>query len=203
MTTTMMVMTTRGRARRPQLDEIDREELESACRAPPLNSAARTLSLVHKSITTAGPFTHMTSTGQVVATGVWTASELLSFKSYGIAPGALLRQTQKFKPSQLFSLGLGMLAGPMPAGGLALIRIRWLPDTGRPKEALLQVNCAVGKVPANQQGDGIRLAIQEGGPKFDEKVSGRTLLLLRKPGLSFPGKAPMASSDTNRAPADQ
>jgi hypothetical protein len=86
----------------------------------------------------------------------------------------------------------------MPAGGLALIRIRLLPDTGSAKEALLQVNCAMGKVPANQQGDGIRLAIQEGGPKFDQKVSGRTVFLLRRPGLSFTSKAPLPDTVPDR-----
>jgi hypothetical protein len=153
-------------------------------------SGAGTLSLANKSVTAAGAFTHKTSSGEIVATGVWTATELLSFKSYGIAPGALMRQTQKSKASRFFPLGLGTLATPMPAGGLALIRIRLLPDVGKPMEAILQVNCAKGKVPDNQQGDGIRLAIQEGGRKFDEKVSGRTLFLLRKPRLNFGLKAP-------------
>jgi hypothetical protein len=105
-----------------------------------------------------------------------------------------MRETQKFKASRLFPLGLGMLAAPMPAGGLALIRIRLLPDTGSPKDGIFQVNCAMGKVPANQQGDGVRLAIQQGGPKFDQKVSGRTVLLLRKPGFSFPLKAPLPAT---------
>src|SRR5262249_46115956 len=160
-------------------------------------SGAGTLSLAIKSVTTAGAFTHKTSTGEILETGVWTATELLSFKSYGIAPGALMRGTQKFKSSRLLPLGLGMLAGPMPAGGLALIRVRLLPDVVQPQEAILQVNCAKGRVPENQQGDGIRLAIQEGGPKFDQKVSGRTVFMLRKPGLAFPSRTsvPAAASD--------
>jgi hypothetical protein len=166
-------------------------------------SGAGTLSLANKSITAAGAFTRKSSTGEIVATGIWTATELLSFKSYGIVPGALMRESQKFKPSRFPLSGLAMLAGPIPAGGLALLRIRLLPDVGKPKEALLQVNCAMGKVPANQQSNGIRLAIQGGGPKFDEKLDGRTLFILTKPGLSFPEGAPMASSDTNRTPADQ
>jgi len=94
-------------------------------------------------------------------------------------------KTQKLKASRFFSLGLGMLAGPMPAGGLALMRIRLLPDSGRPKDAILQVNCALGKAPPNQQGDGIRLAMQGGALRFDGKVSGRTVFMLRKPGLNL------------------
>jgi hypothetical protein len=145
-------------------------------------SGAGTLILASKSITAGGGFTHKSPTGEILETGVWTATALLSFKSYGVAPGALMGQTQKFKAFRPLPIGLGIMAGPMPAGGLALIRIRMLPDVGRPKEAILQVNSAKGKVPEKHQGDGVRLAIQEGGPKFDEKVSGRILFILTKPG---------------------
>jgi hypothetical protein len=51
------------------------------------------------------------------------------------------------------------------------------------------VNCAKGKVPENQQGDGVRFAIQ-GGLKFDEKVSGRTMFMLRRPEFNFRLEAP-------------
>jgi hypothetical protein len=150
-------------------------------------SGAGTLSPANKSVNAAGAFIQKSRTGEVVvATGVWTATELLSFRSYGIAPGALMGQTQKFKGPGFFRWGIGMLAQPMPAGGLALIRIRLLSDIGKPKDAILQVNCAKGKVPSEQQGDGIRLAIQEGGLKFDEKVSGHILFTLTRSGLSFP-----------------
>jgi len=60
-------------------------------------SGAGTLNASSRSITAAGAFTHKNSTGEILETGIWTTSELLSFKSYGIAPGALLRQKQKFK----------------------------------------------------------------------------------------------------------
>ncbi len=157
-------------------------------------SGAGTLSLSNKSVTAAGAFTQKTSTGEIVETGIWTATELLSFKSYGIAPGALLRGNRRFRTSGL-PMGMGFLAGPMPAGGLALLRVRLWPDSGKPKEAFLQVNCAKGKVPENQQGDGIRLAIQEGGPKFEEKVSGRTIFMLKKPGLNLSSKRPALGTD--------
>jgi len=65
-------------------------------------SGAGTLSLASKSVTAAGAFTHRTSTGEILETGVWTASQLLSFKSYGIALGTLMRANQKFKASRLF-----------------------------------------------------------------------------------------------------
>jgi hypothetical protein len=159
-------------------------------------SGAGTLSLASKTITAAGAYTQKSSSGELMATGVWTATELLGFESYGIAPGSLMRQGPRFKAFRLLPLGLGMLAGPMPAGGLALMRIRLLPDVGGPKDAILQVNCAKGRVPENRQGDGIRLAIQEGdGLKFDERVSGRAIFMLNKPGLDVASKHPASRSN--------
>ena len=150
-------------------------------------SGAGMLNPSSKSVTATGAFTHKNSTGEILQTGIWTATELLSFKSYGVAPGALLPGNQKFRTSGLLPKGMGLLAGPMPAGapGASLA-----PDSGKPKEAFLHVNCAKGNVPENQQGDGIRLAIQEGGTKFDEKVSGRTMFMLRRPEFNFRLEAP-------------
>jgi hypothetical protein len=148
-------------------------------------SGAGMLSPSSKTVTATGAFTHKTANGEIVETGIWRATELLNFNSYGIAPGALLRGNQKFKSFGLFPMGLNILAGPMPAGGLALLGIQLLPDVGKPKDAILQVNCALGNVPANQKQDGVRLAINGGRLKFDQKVSGRTMFMLRKPGLNL------------------
>jgi hypothetical protein len=43
----------------------------------------------NKSVKAAGTYTHKSPNGNVLETGVWLANELLSFDSYGIAPGAL------------------------------------------------------------------------------------------------------------------
>jgi len=146
-------------------------------------TGAGTLNPSSKTVTAMGAFAHKTANGEIVETGIWKATELLNFNSYGIAPGALLRDKQRFKSLGLFPMGLH--SGPLPAGGLALLGIQLLPDVGRPKDAILQVTCAIGKVPANQQGDGVRLAIKGGGLKFDQKVSGRTMFILRKPGFNL------------------
>jgi hypothetical protein len=82
----------------------------------------------------------------------------------------------------------GLMAGPMAAGGLAVIRIRLLPDAGSPTDAVLRVNCVKGKAPADEPSDGVRLAITEGGPVFDEEVSGRAVFLLRTPMPNFAWK---------------
>jgi len=97
---------------------------------------------------------------------------------------------------------LRMFSGSMPAGGLAVFRIRLLPVWGRPKTAMLQVNCALGKAPPERQVEGIRLTFEGGGVEFDEEVSGRALFLLTRPGASAASKAPVPEVDTNPAPTE-
>jgi hypothetical protein len=163
-------------------------------------SGAGRLDLADKSVTAAGTFTQKTSAGTISTTGVWTATGLVSFQSYGIAPFALLRDYPQLRTVGTFSMGrpmmprmmmagpMGMLmAGPLPAGGLAVIRIHLLPDAGSPQEALLRVNCAKGKVPEEEQTDGVRLTIT-GGPAFDVPVSGHTVFLLQVPMPEFAWK---------------
>jgi hypothetical protein len=151
-------------------------------------SGAGTLNPSSKAVAVMGAFTRKTAKGEIIETGIWKATELVKFNSYGVAPGALLRGNQKFKSFGSFPRGLNILAGPMPAGGLALLRIQLLPDVGKPKDATMQVNCAIGKVPENQQGDGIRLAVEGEDLKFDQKMSGRTLFMMRKPQVNLPRK---------------
>lgn len=152
-------------------------------------NGAGTLDAAGKSVNAAGAFTRKGPTGDIVTTGVWTATGLLSFESYGIAPGALLRDYPQFRRLGPFPSGRGMmpgpmaslLAGPVAAGGLAVIRIRVLPDAGSSTDAILRVNCAKGKVPEQEPNDGVRLTITGGGPMFDEEVSGRTVFCCAGP----------------------
>ena len=147
-------------------------------------SGAGTFSTQSKSVTAAGTFTHKSSDGNALETGVWIASELVSFDSYGIAPGALRRAGQAFGPPPFGPKRLPMLSGPMPAGGLAVFRIRLVPMWGLSKTARLQVNCALGRVPDERQTEGIRLAFEGAGSEFDQEISGRTLFVLTKPGAT-------------------
>jgi hypothetical protein len=164
-------------------------------------SGAGTLDLAADAVTAAGAFTEKSPNGDVVTTGVWTATALVSFQSYGLAPGALLRDYPELRaagalnkagPKVLGPLMTGPTAnwmtGPIAAGGLAVIRIRLLSDVGDPREALLRVNCAKGKVPEDEQSDGIRMAIT-GGPSYDRQVSGRTVFLLRRSLPKFVSKS--------------
>lgn len=146
-------------------------------------SGAGTFNPSSKTVAIMGAFTRKTARGEIEETGIWKATELVKFNSYGIAPGALVRDKRRFKSMGMFPMGF--LKGPMPGGGLALLRIQLLPDVGIPKEAFLQVNCAIGRVPENQQVDGIRVAVEGEDLKFDQKVSGRTLFILRKPGANL------------------
>jgi len=165
-------------------------------------SGAGVLKTQSKSLTATGTFTHKSSGGTVLETGVWIASELVSFDSYGIAPGALLGGGRAFGPLPFGPKRMPMLSGPMAAGGRAVFRIRLLPVLGSSKNATLEVNCALGKVPPEHQAEGIRLAFEGGGPQFDEEVSGRTLFLLTRPEAGAAAKAPPPKADANPAPAE-
>ena len=152
-----------------------------------------------KSVTGAGTFAHKSSNGTVLETGVWIASRLISFDSYGIAPGPLMGGGPAFGAPQFGPKRWSMFSGSMAAGGRAVFRIRLLPVRGEPKIALLQVNCARGNVPPEHPVEGIRLALQGSSSAFDEEVSGRTLFVLMRPGATA-SKVPTPAVDTNRAP---
>jgi len=165
-------------------------------------SGAGTLNTQSKSVTAAGTFTHESSSGTVLETGVWIVSELASFGSYGIAPGALMREGRAIGPPQFGPKRLPMFSGSMAAGGRAVFRIRLMPVSGLAKNATLQVNCAIGNVPPEHQVEGIRLAFEGSGVEFDEEISGRTLFVLTRAGASAAPKAPTTPVDTNPAPPE-
>jgi hypothetical protein len=168
-----------------------------------------TLSPESKSVTAAGTFTHKSTGGVALETGVWLAYELVSFDSYGIAPGALTREGRALGPMQLGSphiglsqfgpRGMGVFSAPMAAGGLAVLRIRLLPVLGFARNATLQVNCALGKVPSERAVEGIRLAVEGGGAEFDEEISGRALFLLDRFATNAVAKAPTPDAETKPA----
>jgi len=164
-------------------------------------SGAGTLTTQSKSATAAGTFTRRSSNGTVLETGVWVASELVSFDSYGVAPGALMREGRAFGPPQFGPMRSRMFSGSMPAGGRAVLRIRLIPVSGFAKNATLQVNCALGKVPDEHPTEGIRLAIEGGGVAFDEEVSGRTMFVLTRPAANPPPKSTATRDETNPPPA--
>jgi hypothetical protein len=157
-------------------------------------SGAGTFDAQSKSVTAAGTFTHKSSNGTVLETGVWIASQLISFDSYGIAPGALRQQGVALGPQPFGPKRLPMSLGSMPTGGLAVFRIRLLPMSGASMTAVLRANCALGNVPRERAVEGIRLTLERNGTEFSEEVSGRVLFLSMRPDVSMPTRTPTQES---------
>ena len=135
-------------------------------------SGAGTFDTQNKSVKAAGTFTHKSTNGTVLETGVWIASELVRFDSYGIAQGALLHKERALGPAPFGPKLLPMSSGLMPTGGLAVFRIRLLPMSGPSRTSVLQVNCALGNVPRERSVEGIRLTSEKSGTEFSEEVGG-------------------------------
>lgn len=151
-------------------------------------SGAGTLGSEGTSVTAAGTFIEKTPDGYIITTGVWTATGLVSFEPYGLDPTARQREYPQFRTLPMGKMAgpiAAIMTGPMAVGGLAVIRIRLLPDAGTPADAVLRVNCAKGNVPQDASSDGVKVTIDGGGAVFDEQVRGRTLFLLRRPGPNF------------------
>ena len=165
-------------------------------------SGAGTFNTKSKSATATGTFTRKSPNGNSLETGIWIANEFVSFDSYGISPGARMQAGSVFGPPLFGPRRMPMLSGPMPAGGLAVFRIRLLPMWGASRTATLQVNCALGKVPDEHQREGIRLAFEGGGGEFDEEVSGRTMFVLTRPGPNPTTKPPAPQGESNPSPTD-
>jgi hypothetical protein len=149
-------------------------------------SGAGTFDTESKSVMAAGTFHHKTPNGNMIETGVWTASELISFGSYGIAPNALQQKGPAYGSPQLGPKRMPTRAGAMPTGGLAIFRFVLVPLSGPNKTAMLQVNCALGNVPRERSVEGIRLILEKNGTDFSEEVSGRVMFLLMRPEVSAP-----------------
>ena len=161
-------------------------------------SGVGTFNTKSKLVTATGTFTHKSPSGNSLEIGIWMASEFVSFDSYGIAPGARMQAGLAFGPPQFGPRRMPMLSGSMPAGGLAVMRIRLLPMWGPSRNAVLQVNCALGKPPYEHPTDGIRLSFERGG-EFDLEPSGRTMFVLARLGAN-PAPKPASPGDHNNPP---
>jgi hypothetical protein len=139
-----------------------------------------------KSVKAAGTYSHKSPDGNVLVTGVWIATELVAFDSYGPAPGAVLRQRLALGPAPFGFKRFPILSGPMPTGGLAVFRIRLLPTQSSPRIAVLQVNCALGDVPRERSVEGIRLLFERTNTEFSEEASGRVMFLSMRTELDPP-----------------
>lgn len=157
-------------------------------------TGAGTFDAQKKSVNAVGTFSHKSPNGNVLETGVWIASELVSFDSYGVEPGALLRQGRALGRPPLGPIPLPMSSGLVPTGGLAAFRIRLLPVWGPSRTAVLQVNCALGDVPRERSTEGIRLTLEGSGTEFSVEAGGRVMFLALRPEAGAPAKAPRQES---------
>jgi hypothetical protein len=153
-------------------------------------SGAGTFDAQNKSVKAAGIFNHKSTNGNVLETGVWVASNLVSFDSYGIAPAALMQKGPAFGSPQIGPKRLPMRSGPLPTGGLAIFRILLMPISGASRTAMLQVNCALGDVPRERSVEGIRVTLERNNFEYSEEVSGRVIFLTLRPEVSTPAKVP-------------
>jgi hypothetical protein len=152
-------------------------------------SGAGTFNPQNKSVKAAGTFNHKATNGNMLETGVWTASELISFGSYGIGPNALMQKGPAYVSPQLGPKRMPARTSAIPTGGLAIFRIVLVPLSGLSKTAVLQVNCALGDVPRERSVEGIRLIFENGGSEFSEQVGGRVLFVSMQLRGSGPAKA--------------
>ncbi len=115
-----------------------------------------TLSVHPKSVTRNGTFTHNIAAGDSV-TGTGTATQLLSFKSYGPAAGV---------PPEFES-------------GRATISVQLFVGGNPVASGILQVGCLLGG-PKEPGGlfEGVKLSLQ-GGPNFNKNDEGATLFILQ------------------------
>jgi len=153
-------------------------------------SGAGTFDAQNKSVQAAGTYTHKAPNGNVLETGVWIATELVSFDWYGVAPGALRQKRVTPGPPPFGFNRLPMSSGLMPTGGLAVFRIRLLSLQGESKPAVLQANCALGDVPRERSVEGIRLTFEKSNSEYSEEVNGRVMFLSMRPEASTPAKTP-------------
>jgi hypothetical protein len=157
-------------------------------------SGAGTFDAQNKSVKAAGTFSHKSANGNLVETGVWTASELVSFVSYSIAPGALLHEKMRLNALRFAPMRLKMSSGPMPTGGLGIFRVRLLTLSGAVKTGVLHMNCALGDVPRERSVEGIRLSLESERNEFSKEVSGRVMFLSIRRQVNAPANAPLAAS---------
>jgi hypothetical protein len=139
-----------------------------------------------KSVNATGTYTHKSPNGNVLETGVWIGTELMSFVFYGTVLNTLRRNGVAFSPAAFGLKRLAMPPGPMPTGGLAKFRIRLLPMQSTSTTAVLQANCILGDVPNERSVEGIRLSLERNNSEYSEEVSGRVMFLAMRQEANTP-----------------
>ncbi|MBI2631704.1 hypothetical protein HYW75_01755 [Candidatus Pacearchaeota archaeon] len=111
-----------------------------------------------KMATGGGTFVHKNADGDVLGTGKWAATKLISFQPYGNA------SAQGF-PDNL-------------EGGRVLLKVILDPDSVGPSfDGTLRITCLLGnKIPLKAK-EGVRLDVRQIPINFNEEVSGETVFI--------------------------
>jgi hypothetical protein len=127
---------------------------------PDPDPSSNILAVNPKSVGGTGTFTHRAANGDILATGTWTATQLISFKSYGPSP---------------------ILPFPNWTAGSANIRVHLVSSGGAEFDAVLRIRCKLdGVVTPPSWVEGIRINVQN-GPNFNKTVVGSGTLFLALP----------------------
>ena len=108
-------------------------------------SGAGTLDTQNKSVHASGTFAHKAPSGDVLDAGVWIATELVSFDSYGITRGALRQNGADLRLRASGPQRSPMPSGPLPTGGLAVFYVRLVPMSGTVKNRSASGELCLGK----------------------------------------------------------
>ena len=112
-----------------------------------------TLTPMPKAVTGGGTFVHKNSSGSTLGSGTWTATQLITFVSYGTLP----------PPDDNLE------------GGKANVRVHLSPSGGGELDAILQIHCLLGAPPPGAS-EGIRLNVQD-VINFNREVHGETVFI--------------------------
>ncbi len=117
------------------------------------------LTINPKTVEGTGTFTHGAANGDIIDTGTWEATQLLSFKSYGSS---------------------NMVPDGWTAGS-ANIRVHLVSSGGAEFDAIFMIRCLLpGVVTPPSWVEGIRINVQN-GPNFNKTVEGGATLFLALP----------------------
>ena len=118
-----------------------------------------TFSVHPKSVEAEGEFTHTDSAGNVLATGTWTATKLLTYQSYGCG------------------VVFGQPIPPNLCGGRVMMRAVLTPDgTTLQIPAILTVYCVIGDKRPSSAEEGIRLVVP-GHVNFNHVTGGMNVYI--------------------------
>lgn len=148
-------------------------------------SGAGNFDVTKKSVVASGAFAHK-SNGHLLETGVWTATEIVSFTSYGPAPDAMRELKVPLRPSPMIPTQRmpAKLTGVVPTGGMVVLKVRLVPVVGLQKNATVELNCAMGNVPQERSTGGIRIAVEGKTAAYDESSGGGVIFLANQFGAT-------------------